>query len=78
VVSSGTDVPEGQRKHAVIACPTGKRALGGGVSTASWLAEVRVSAPLNDGAGWEGTVANRSNDFPDRMFVWAICARVSS
>jgi hypothetical protein len=78
VVSPGTAVPQNQRKQASVACPSGKLALGGGVSTSSALAEVRESAPLNNGVGWAGTTANQSNEFPDTMYVWVICANVSS
>jgi hypothetical protein len=78
VVSQGIDVPQGMRQDDTVVCPAGKRALGGGVSTASELAEVRQSAPLNNGRGWAGTVAHQSiNTQPDRMYVWVICAAVS-
>jgi hypothetical protein len=77
--SPGTDVPKGTRHSATVACPTGKKALGGGVSTSMWLADVRQSAPLNYGTGWLGVVAHESiNDLPDRMYVWVICAYVAS
>jgi hypothetical protein len=78
VVSPGTDVPKNQRVQAAVDCPSGKRALGGGVSTSGAIAEVRETAPSNGGFGWAATVANRSNDFADQMYVWVICANVAS
>jgi hypothetical protein len=79
VVSPGTLVPQNTRKTASVDCPDGKRALGGGVSTSSGLADVRESAPPNNGAGWVGTVAHTSiNTSPDRMYVWVICAKVET
>ena len=78
VTSPGADVPNGQRKSATVLCSKGKKALGGGVSTSSLLAHVRVSAPLNGGTGWAGTTANSTAQYDDRMYVWVICANVAT
>jgi Collagen triple helix repeat (20 copies) len=79
VVSPGIDVPKGTRQDDTALCPSGKKAVGGGVSTSLELAEVRQSAPLDYGRGWAGTVAHQSiNTLPDRMYVWVICAYVAS
>jgi Collagen triple helix repeat (20 copies) len=76
-VSAGTDVPKGVRKSAGIACPSDKKALGGGVSLSSLVSEVRQSAPMGEATGWVGTVANLNDYYEDRMYVWVICAYVS-
>lgn len=77
VTSPGTDVLNGQRKNATALCSKGKKALGGGVSTASGLAHVRETAPLDGGTGWVGTAANTTAQYGDRMYVWVICASVT-
>ena len=78
VVSPGTNIPVGKRYSATVECPKGKRALGGGVSTSSALADVRQSAPTNNGAAWLGTAANSTPKYDDRMYVWVVCAVVAS
>jgi hypothetical protein len=77
VVSAGTEVPNGERRTALVACPKGKKALGGGVSSASALAHVRQSAPTNGGGGWVGTAANTTAQYDDKIYVWVICASVT-
>jgi hypothetical protein len=76
VVSQGTDVPNGLRRSATVSCPANKKALGGGVSSSSALAEIRQSAPTSDGRGWVGTAANATAKYDDRIYVWVICAAV--
>ncbi|HET9242983.1 MAG TPA: hypothetical protein VFN99_06030 [Gaiella sp.] len=78
VVSPGIDVPNGQRRSGTVLCPTGKKALGGGVSSSNLLAHVRVSAPTNGLTGWVGTAANSTAQYDDRIFVWVVCAAVTS
>jgi hypothetical protein len=78
ITSEGKFVPQNERHTAVARCPTNKRVLGGGVSLSAELAHMRQSAPLDNGTGWAGTAAHTNeNPATDRMFVWAICARVS-
>jgi len=60
-------------------CPSGKKALGGGVSPfgeAPALVHVVETAPAKDGTGWEVVVWNDSDDSID-FFAWVICAYVS-
>jgi hypothetical protein len=78
VVTSPTiSVPPHQFKEAHINCPSGKRALGGGVSSFVRYSNVRETAPLDGGAGWNAAVMN-DTDGATNMYVWAICAYVSS
>ena len=58
------------------ACPTGKKALGGGVACESNNHHVHTSNPSTDGSGWNGICENNvgTNQTPGN--VYAICARV--
>jgi Collagen triple helix repeat (20 copies) len=61
-------------------CPSGKRALGGGVAPLGGsyaYQHVVESAPAKEGTGWEAAVWNDTRDSID-YFVWVICARVIS
>jgi Collagen triple helix repeat (20 copies) len=77
VVSQGTDVRNGERRSATVMCSKGKKALGGGVSSSSALADIRQSAPTNGGGGWAGTAANTTARYDDTVFVWVICGSVT-
>jgi hypothetical protein len=56
-----------------VACPSGKEALGGGVSSANpSVVYIVQSAPTADGLGWRAGALNRSANAQD-SFVWAIC-----
>jgi hypothetical protein len=82
VVSPGRDIQPGSAGGSNVDCPVGKKALGGGVSQSFADAEFRVSetAPAGSygtGTGWYAYVYN---DGPEAatMYVWVICAYVSS
>ena len=70
-------VPPNRFVEAHVNCPGGKRALGGGVSSFVRYSVVKESAPLNGGLGWNAAVQN-TVDAPTNMYVWAICANVTS
>ena len=62
-----------------VGCPNGRKALGGGVATASNEVLGRTlleTAPHGEATGWFGSVINRSSQ-PITDYVWAICAYVS-
>jgi len=62
-----------------VGCPNGRKALGGGVATASSEVLGRTlleTAPHGEATGWYGSVINRSSQ-PITDYVWAICAYVS-
>ena len=70
-------VPAGQYRKQVATCLGGRKALGGGVSSASIRAQVTVSAPTDGGTGWIGGVFNEG-DSAVNIYVWVVCARVTS
>ena len=59
-------------------CPTGKKALGGGVATNGFPFAVHVheTAPAGDATGWGVAVTNLANTSVSE-FAWLICAAVS-
>jgi hypothetical protein len=77
VVTPGASVSSGGFITRTATCPDGKKVLGGGASASNpyvmWTLE---SAPLNEGAGWSGTMENRSSS-TQTIYVWAICAGIS-
>jgi hypothetical protein len=60
-----------------VACPTGKKALGGGVSsTAPYYTRVLQSAPADPVRGWAVAVKNEGGPTLT-AYAWVICADVS-
>ena len=64
-------------------CPSGKKALGGGESTASGSDAVLgktllETAPAGAGTGWYASVLNRNDTTAITEYVWALCANVTS
>jgi hypothetical protein len=74
--------PESWNRWAVY-CPSGKKALGGGVATGgdplnAYWARVLESAPAGAAAtGWTVAVRNESDAKTITEYVWVICANVS-
>ena len=65
--------------HRFANCHPDKRVLGGGVSTTSHQnTRIAESAPQDGGRGWQGAVRNDSSLAPVGMYIWAICAKVTS
>jgi len=77
VISPGVPISAGGLATSAVNCPSGKKVLGGGVSK-TLTGFVAQTAPNNDGTGWAGELNNGGNLGPTTMFVWAICANVSS
>jgi hypothetical protein len=65
-----------------VACPAGKKVLGGGVTMErkAGTSGFRViqSGPTGQGAGWEATAVNSGSSADVSAAVWAICAFVTS
>jgi hypothetical protein len=78
VVTGGSLVAAGNSVTQTATCPSGKKALGGGLSTNAPSSGMTVtqSAPLDDGAGWTGSMRNLSST-TNAVYGWAICASVS-
>jgi hypothetical protein len=64
-----------------IACPAGKKVLGGGVTTNSIVSGVGMrvaeSGPALQADGWEAKVANEGGLGDVDVTIWAICATVA-
>ena len=80
LVSDGTRIKAGDWANVSVNCPSGKKALGGGVAVLvpNYRSRVTQSAPGGAAAtGWVGTVAN---DYPTASitaYAWVICANVA-
>src|SRR5215211_4474749 len=64
-----------------VACSSGKKALGGGVSIDGefqYLAHVLTTAPTSAGTGWVARVFNNATNKTVTGYAWVICAYVSS
>jgi hypothetical protein len=70
-------VPGFQSRRTIVACPTGKRAIGGGVESYGSLAGSFPGAayPTIFGDSWVGDVYN-ANAYTTFYAVFAICAFV--
>lgn len=69
----GVTVPKLGTAQQDAVCPSGKRAVGGGMSSSSFaVARVLESAPMNDGRGWTAAMANTSGAAVTG-YVWAVC-----
>jgi Collagen triple helix repeat (20 copies) len=62
----------GTTLHDAAQCPPGKRVIGGGYSSAEYLATAQ-SSPKN-GTAWDVNVKNNGGD--STLTIWAICANV--
>jgi hypothetical protein len=63
-----------------VTCPSGKKALGGGVASATDVVFGKTlleSAPLDNGTGWMAKVMN-THGAPITEYVWAVCANVAA
>jgi len=76
-VGDGVPMGPGTWTTFSVTCSTGKKVLGGGVSTYGneGSPRISVSAPLNNGAGWYVSAANEGIS-SITQFPWAICASV--
>ena len=79
-VTEGFNINRDRAASGSATCPSGKKALGGGVAAASgpyYRSRVVQSAPSGQATGWLATVQN-DGIAAVSFFVWAICAHVSS
>jgi len=78
-VTAGKDIGPGYARDFSVACPNGKKVLGGGVATTPdpYGTEVLETAPNGLGTGWVAAVRNHNNQ-TYTSYVWAICAYVAS
>ena len=72
----GKDVAAKSKATWSVDCPSGKKVLGGGVSSADLNVAIRQTAPLDDGAGWLATVENQRQERAITVYVWATCGIV--
>jgi len=80
-LTEGMGIPAKKWKTWQVDCPSGKKALGGGVAVPypNYFAPVAQSAPAGAAAtGWLATVANEYPDTTISSYVWVICAYVSA
>ena len=77
VLQSGdAKVPSGGAPvNAVLACPAGTKAVGGGWSGGSADVVINASAPSSDGTSWTGSIQNNSSAELKATF-YAICIGV--
>jgi hypothetical protein len=78
VVKKGYDLSSGKWDSWSVDCPSGTKALGGGVSsTAPYYTRVLETAPAGEATGW--SVAVRNEGGPTLTpYAWVICANASS
>ena len=76
VSSPGVGVPGGDIGGAEVACPDGKKALGGGASTTVEGPYVLASAPTDGATGWAVLYRNPGNT-GTTVYAWVICANVT-
>jgi hypothetical protein len=82
-LTAGMNIPPKTGRTWQVSCPSGKRALGGGVAHANeYKSYTRVmeSAPAGAATGWAASVFNDapSGGITYSSFVWVICAHVTS
>jgi hypothetical protein len=75
-VSSGARMAPGADALTQVACPSGKRAIGGGGSSTYSGAFLSTSAPADGATGWTVTGRNPSSTAAT-VYAWVICATVS-
>ena len=79
-VTEGFSIKPDRATGAQVVCPSGKKALGGGVAGYGgpwYLSRVVQSAPAGQATGWLATVRN-DGIATVTYFVWAICAYVTT
>jgi hypothetical protein len=57
-------------------CSSGKKALGGGVSSTNFLVTASTSRPIEPGSGWVVNAWNQSDAGAATVYAWVICANV--
>jgi hypothetical protein len=75
VTSPGKYIPGGDIGLAEVACPDGKKALGGGASANVLGPYVLTSAPTDGVTGWAVLYENPGNT-GTTVYAWVICADV--
>jgi hypothetical protein len=81
-LTEGMDIPPKSGRTWQVDCPSGKKALGGGVAHANEIksyTRVMESAPAGAATGWVASVCNDApaGGFTYSSFVWVFCASVS-
>jgi len=71
------NIGSGDNGAGYVRCPTGKRALGGGVSVDNGQVYVIDSAPTDGETGWDVWLHNASSSAVT-AYAWVICAYVAS
>ena len=61
-----------------VSCSSGKKALGGGLSSTGLLVTASTSRPIEPGTGWVVKAWNQDGDFAATVYAWVICANVTS
>ncbi len=77
VSSPGAYIRSGDAGGGQVYCPSGKKALGGGVSVENSRVYVTTSAPTNGATGWAVWLHNTSS-ISETVYAWVICANVNS
>jgi hypothetical protein len=77
VVSISATIPAGQGAAGTLACPAGKKVLGGGWDAGAFVTPPNTSAPSSDGSGWTGSITNNTGG-PLPVTLSATCATVAS
>jgi Collagen triple helix repeat (20 copies) len=78
--TEGLSIPPGETRTWRVYCPTGQKALGGGVAETNTPTFSRVVETAPAGAspiGWQVTVYNDAHYLDITDYVWVICASVS-
>ncbi|MGA7672918.1 MAG: hypothetical protein WBW04_21050 [Nitrolancea sp.] len=84
IVSAGTPHSSSPQQYLIAYCPAGKKVLGGGGAAfidGSGEVSFSVSAPTNDGTGWDVVANLLPGGIPGttwHLYVFAICADASS
>jgi hypothetical protein len=77
VVSISATIPAGQGAAGTLACPAGKKVLGGGWDAGAFVTPPNTSAPSSDGSGWAGSITNNTGG-PLPVTLSATCATVAT
>jgi hypothetical protein len=79
-LTAGRDIPRDHKDQWQVHCPSGKKALGGGVSSVGaspYVTQIFESAPAGQATGWTVGVYHETSQ-TIRFYAWVICAYVSS
>jgi hypothetical protein len=74
-ISPPLSIPSNTGDATHVDCPAGKRALGGGASTATYNMKLVNSAPTDAGNGWVIAYQNEAQS-ARTGYAWVICAQV--